>query len=192
GIGLEEAGVVLNPRGGIVVDEHQRTCAPGIYAIGDVTDRVALTPVAIAEGRAFADTEYGGARADVCYDNIPTGVFSNPPVGTVGLTEEDARRIHGKVDVYRSAFRPSRNALSGRDEQTLVKMIVDRASQRVLGCHMVGPDAPEIVQGLAVALNCGATKRHFDRTIALHPSAAEEFVLLREKLPDPAEKQAAE
>lgn len=193
GLGLEEAGVVLNPRGGIVVDEHRRSCVPGIYAIGDVTDRVALTPVAIAEGRAFADTEYGGEPADVCYDNIPTGVFSNPPIGTVGLTEEDARRTHGKLDVYRSAFRPAKNALSGRDEQTLVKMIVDRASQRVLGCHMVGPDAPEIVQGLAVALNCGATKRQFDRTIALHPSAAEEFVLLREKLPDhPAEEQAAQ
>lgn len=192
GLGLEEIGVEMTPRGGIKVDARSRTSVEGIYAIGDVTDRVALTPVAIAEGRAFVDTEFAGTPVEVGYMNIPTGVFSNPPVGTVGLTEETARRLHGEVDVYRSIFRPTKNALSGRDERTLTKLVVDRASQRVLGCHMVGPDAPEIVQGLAVALNCGATKQQFDRTIALHPSAAEEFVLMRERVPDPTEVKAAD
>jgi glutathione reductase (NADPH) len=192
GLGLEELGVEMTPRGGIKVDDRSRTSVESIYSIGDVTDRVALTPVAIAEGRAFADTEFAGTPVEVSYLNIPTGVFSNPPVGTAGLTEENARRLHGAVDVYCSAFRPMKNTLSGREERTLMKMIVDRATQRVLGCHMVGPDAPEIVQGLAVALNCGATKQQFDRTIALHPSAAEEFVLMRERLPDPPEAEAAD
>jgi glutathione reductase (NADPH) len=187
GLGLEAVGIEPDARGAIPVDAHSRTSVPSIYAIGDVTDRVALTPVAIAEGRAFADSVFGGTPVMVGYDNIPSAVFSNPPVGTVGLTEEVARRDFGAVDVYRSTFRPAKNTLSGRDEQTMMKLVVDRRSQRVLGCHMVGPDAPEIVQGFAVALNCGATKQQFDRTIALHPSAAEEFVLMREKLPDPPE-----
>jgi glutathione reductase (NADPH) len=185
-LGLEEAGVKLDPRGGVVVDEWSRTSLANVYAVGDVTDKVALTPVAIAEGRALVETLFNRNPMKVAYQNIPTAVFSNPPVGTVGLTEGLAREFHGEVDVYRTSFRPMKNTLSGREERTMMKLVVDRASDRVLGCHMVGPDAPEIVQGLAIALNCGATKKQFDHTIGLHPSAAEEFVTMREKAPDPA------
>ncbi|MBI1206909.1 MAG: glutathione-disulfide reductase [Azospirillum sp.] len=186
GIGLEQAGVKLDDNGAVEVDGWSRTAVANIYAVGDVTDRVALTPVAIAEGRALAETLYNGNPIEVDYRNIPSAVFASPPLATVGLTEATARRDHGAIDVYRSSFRPMKNTLSGRDERTLVKLVVERASDRVLGAQMVGVDAPEIIQGLAIALNCGATKRQFDRTIGLHPSAAEEFVTLREKLPDPA------
>ena len=180
-LGLEEAGVELAAGGAVKVDDWSRTSVDNIYAIGDVTDRVNLTPVAIAEGRALAETLYNDNPMQVRYDNIATGVFSLPPLGTVGLTEAQARERHAKVDIYRSGFRPMKHTLSGRDERVLMKLVVDGDSQRVLGCHMIGMDAPEIVQGLAIALNMGATKADFDRTIALHPSTAEEFVLMREK-----------
>lgn len=185
GLGLDELGVTLNAKGGIAVDAHYATSVPSIYAIGDVTERVALTPVAIAEGRAFAEATFNNNPTSVYYDHIPTGVFSSPPVGSVGLSEEAARATGRAIDIYRTGFRPMKHTLSGRDERIMMKLVVDRASDQVLGCHMVGADAPEIAQGLAIALTVGATKVQFDRTIALHPSTAEEFVLMREKLPDP-------
>lgn len=182
GLGLEQAGVALDDNGAIRVDDWSRTSVPGIYAVGDVTDRVNLTPVAIAEGRALAETLFNDNPIQVRYDNIPTAVFSTPAIGTVGLTEREARRRGHEIDIYRAGFRPMKHTLSGREERVMVKLVVDRASDRVLGCHMLGGDGPEIVQGLAIALNCGATKKDFDRTIGLHPSAAEEFVTLREKV----------
>lgn len=185
GLGLEAAGVKTSKSGAVVVDEQYRTSVPNIYAIGDVTDRVKLTPIATAEGHALADTLFGNNKRGVNYDNIPTAVFSTPPVGTVGLTEAEARARFGAVDIYKASFKPMKHTLSGRDERTMMKLVVDRASQLVLGCHMVGLDAPEIVQGLAIAMNCGATKADFDRTIGLHPSAAEEFVTMRVKTPEP-------
>ncbi|HYD32614.1 MAG TPA: glutathione-disulfide reductase [Azospirillaceae bacterium] len=189
GLGLEEVGVSLDKLGGVRVDRQSRTAVESIHAVGDVTDRVALTPVAIAEGRAVAEGLFNRNLVSVNYDNIPTAVFSTPPVGSVGLTERQARVLArdegGAVDIYRTSFRPMKHTLSGRDERVMMKLVVDRVSDRVLGCHMVGMDSPEIIQGLAIALNCGATKAQFDRTIALHPSTAEEFVLLREKVPDP-------
>ena len=185
GLGLAEIGVRIDADGGILVDGFSRTSVPNVHAVGDVTNRVALTPVAIAEGRAFAETLFNDNPTDVSYANIPTAVFTTPPVGAVGLTEAQARRAHGAVDVYRTTFRPMKNTISGRDERILMKIVVDRASDRVLGCHMVGADAPEIVQALAIAINVGATKRQFDRTIALHPSSAEEFVLMREPVKAP-------
>jgi len=180
GLGLEACGVELGENGAIKVDASSQTNVPGIYAVGDVTDRLNLTPWAIAEARALAETLYNAnpMRADA--ENVPAAVFSQPPVATVGLTEEQARERYGKVRVYRSRFRPMKNTVSGRDEQTMMKLVVDDASDRVLGCHMVGPDGPEIIQGLAIALKCGATKRQFDQTIGLHPTAAEEFVTMRE------------
>jgi len=193
GLGLEAAGVRLNDHGAVTVDEDYRTSVPNIYAVGDLTDRINLTPVALAEGHALADTLFGNRPRGVGYENVPTAVFSIPPIGTVGLTEAQARRRHGAIDVYRSNFRPMKHTLSGRDERTMMKLVVERDSQRVLGCHMVGQDAPEIVQGLAIALNCGATKQDFDRTIGIHPTAAEEFVTMRIKAPDPEdEAEAAE
>ncbi|WP_158045405.1 glutathione-disulfide reductase [Skermanella pratensis] len=191
-LGLEEVGVEQDDRGGVKVDSWSRTNIDNIYSVGDVTNRVALTPVAIAEGRAFVETMYNDNPMEVDYSNIPTAVFSSPPIGTVGLSEAQARQICGEIDIYKSGFRPMKNTLSGRDERTLMKLVVDRRSDRVMGAHMLGPDAPEIVQGLAIAMNCGATKRQFDRTIGLHPSAAEEFVTLRDKVPDPVRSQAAE
>ena len=169
----------------VKVDEWSRTNIDNIYAVGDVTDRMALTPIAIAEGRALAETLYNDNPMRIGYENVPTAVFSLPPLGTVGLTEAQARAKYPKVDVYRTGFRPMKHTLSGRDERVLMKLVVDGESQRVLGCHMMGMDAPEIVQGLAIALNMGATKADFDRTIALHPSTAEEFVLMREKVAEP-------
>ncbi len=195
GLGLEAVGVELGRKGGIVVDDAFRTTVPNIYAVGDVIDRVALTPVALAEGHALADTLYGNNPRGVSYENIPSAVFSQPPIATVGLTEAQARqRFSGGVDVYRSSFRPMKHTMSGRDEKTLMKLVVDRETDRVVGCHMVGLDGPEIIQGLAIALNCGATKAQFDRTIGLHPTAAEEFVTMRTKAPDPedTERRAAE
>ncbi|CAA7618141.1 Glutathione reductase [Candidatus Terasakiella magnetica] len=184
GLGLERVGVALNERGAVVVDEYSRTSVENIWAVGDVTDRINLTPVAIAEAMAFVNTAFGGRPTAMEYDNIPSAVFCMPPIATVGLTEAEARRRHGCVDVYLSRFKPMRNTLSGRDERTMMKLIVERTSDRVLGVHMVGPDAPEIVQGFAVALKCGATKAQFDATIGIHPSAAEEFVTMRNKRPD--------
>ncbi|HYH21507.1 MAG TPA: glutathione-disulfide reductase [Azospirillum sp.] len=184
-LGLEELGIETDAGGAIRVDEWSRTNVDNVYAIGDVTDRMALTPIAIAEGRALAETLFNDNPMNISYANVPTGVFSLPPLGTVGLTEAEARAKYAKVDIYRTGFRPMKHTLSGREERVLMKLVVDGESQRVLGCHMMGMDAPEIVQGLAIALNCGATKADFDRTVALHPSTAEEFVLLREKVADP-------
>jgi glutathione reductase (NADPH) len=185
-MGFAEAGVRLDSNGAVIVDEASRTSVPNIYAVGDVTDQLNLTPVAIAEGRALAETLFNNNPMIVDHETVPTAVFSQPPVGTVGLTEREARARYGAVDIYRTRFRPMKNILAGRDERTMMKLVVDRASDRVLGCHMVGADAPEITQGLAIALKCGATKQQFDRTIGIHPSAAEEFVTMREKVPEPA------
>ncbi|PKO72205.1 MAG: glutathione-disulfide reductase [Betaproteobacteria bacterium HGW-Betaproteobacteria-14] len=182
GLGLEAAGVALGRHGGIAVDDYQQTSVPGIYAVGDVTQRIALTPAAIKEGAALASSLFGSARVKADLDYVPTAVFSQPPVGTVGLSEAAALERCGEVDVYRAAFLPMRGTLSGREELTLVKLVVDSATQRVLGAHMVGADAPEIVQGLAVAIRLGATKADFDATLGIHPTAAEEFVTLREMI----------
>ena len=183
GIGLEEAGVMLDGVGAIVVDRYSRTSAENIYAIGDVTNRKNLTPVAIAEGRAVAETLFGKRAMSVDYSNVPSAVFSQPTIGTVGLSEAEARQHFGEIDIYKSNFRPLKHTLSGRDERTFMKLIVDRKSDRVVGCHMMGADAGEIIQGFAVALRCGATKAQFDATIGIHPTAAEELVTMREKAP---------
>lgn len=191
GLGLAEAGVTLNKKGAIAVDEWSRTTVPNIYAVGDVTDRINLTPVAIAESRAVAETLYNDNPMKTDHENVPSAVFSQPSIASVGLSEEAAAAIYKEIDVYVTRFKPMKNTLSGRDERTMMKLVVDTASNRVLGCHMVGPDAPEIIQGLAIAVKCGATKRQFDQTIGIHPSAAEEFVTLRDKRKEAA-KQAAE
>ncbi|MBK8208879.1 MAG: glutathione-disulfide reductase [Rhodospirillales bacterium] len=183
GIGLEEAGVELALNGAVIVDEWSRTSVPNIFAVGDCTDRINLTPVAIAEGQAFAETNFNGNPTCLAYENIPSAVFSAPPVGVVGLTETQAL-LRGPIDVYLTRFRPMRHTISGRDESTLMKLVVCADTDRVLGCHMVGADAPEIIQGLAIALQCGATKAQFNATIGIHPTAAEEFVTMREKRPD--------
>jgi len=178
-LGLEQVGVKTNAHGAIIVDEWSKTSTEGIWAVGDVTTRIALTPVAIADGRAFVETEFRDNPTPVDHGAVPTAVFSQPPVGTVGITEAEARDLGtGPVDVYRAKFRPMKFVLPGRDSKTLMKLIVDRESDRVLGLHMVGPDAPEIVQGFAVALKAGATKKQFDATIGIHPSSAEEFVTM--------------
>jgi glutathione reductase (NADPH) len=179
GLGLDAAGVQINKRGAIAVDEWQHTTAANVYAIGDCTDRLNLTPVAIAEGRALAETLFNDNAHKVDHADVPSAVFSQPPVGTVGLTEEAARK-QGAVDIYRAVFRPMKHTLSGRDARTMMKLVVDRACGRVRGCHMVGDDAPEIIQAIAIAVKAGLTKADFDRTIAVHPTAAEEFVLMRE------------
>jgi len=187
-LGLAEAGIACDEKHAVMVDEWQRTSIPHIYAVGDVTDRLNLTPVAIAEGRAIAETLFNNNPMKVDHANVATAVFSQPPVGTVGLTERQARAHHA-VDVYRARFRPMKHTLSGREERTMMKLVVDRASDRVLGCHMVGADSPEIIQGLAIAVKCGATKRQFDQTIGIHPTAAEEFVTMRDKVPEPVAAQ---
>jgi glutathione reductase (NADPH) len=193
GLGLAEIGVELTEDGAIVVDEWQRSPkVPSVYAIGDVTDRINLTPVAIAEGRAIAETLYNNNPTRMDHADVPSAVFSNPPVGVVGLTEDEARRQYGEIDVYQSRFRPMKYTLSGREERTFLKLVVDTKSQRVVGCHMLGQDAPEIIQGLAIAVKCAATKQQFDQTVGIHPSAAEEFVTLREKYVRPPGKAAAE
>jgi glutathione reductase (NADPH) len=189
-MGLTEVGVRINEAGAVVVDEWQRSSVPNIYAIGDVTDRINLTPVAIAEGRAIAETLFNDNPTKMDHADVPSAVFSQPPIGAVGLTEERARREYGEVDVYMARFKPMKNTLSGREERTLMKLVVDARSDRVLGCHMLGPDAPEIIQGLAVAVKCGATKRQFDQTVGIHPSAAEEFVTMREKTVRPTKLAA--
>ena len=189
-LGLDAAGVRIDGKGAIAVDEYSRTSQPNVYALGDVTDRMALTPVAIEEAMAFVDTVYRGKPRRMDYENIATAVFSHPAVSTVGLGETEARERHGSVDIYRSLFRPLKHTLSGRDEKTLMKMIVERTSQKVVGIHMVGPDAPEIVQGLAVAVKAGATKEVFDATVGIHPTAGEEFVTMREPVPEPEQRAA--
>ena len=190
GMGLEEAGVRLRENGAVAVDEALRSSAPSIYAIGDCTDRRNLTPVAIAEGRALAETWFNDNPRTVDYENIATAVFSRPPIGAVGLTEDEARRAYGKVAVYRSSFRPMKNTLSGNPGRALMKLVVDAATDRVVGCHLIGPDAPEIVQGVAIALKCGATKARFDDTMAIHPTAAEELVTMYEPVAGAAEQAA--
>lgn len=178
GLGLDNAGVELDRFGAIPVNAELRTNRPHIYAIGDVTDRLNLTPVATAEGHGLADRLFGAGPRVWNFEQVPTAVFSTPPLATVGLTEEEAAR-RGPVDIYVAKFKPLRHHLTGRDRWTLMKLVVDQASQRVLGAHMVGDDAPEIVQGLGIALNCGATKSDLDRTVGIHPTAAEEFVTMR-------------
>lgn len=179
GIGLEEAGVELDDKGAIKVDEQNQSSVPSIFAVGDVADRIQLTPVAIREGQAFADTFYGGKPTVVDYQNVPSAVFSHPPIGAVGMTEAEARNKLGSVRVYTSDFRAMKNVLAGRNERALYKMIVNAATDQVVGLHMIGPDAPEILQAAAVAVKAGLTKADFDNTVALHPSMAEELVLLK-------------
>lgn len=179
GLGLEDLGIEIGRQGEVKVDEWSCTSLANVYAIGDVAGRKALTPIAIAEGRAIAETLYSNHPNQVCYDNIPTAVFSSPHLGTVGFSEAEAIARGHQVDIYQNSFRALKHAISGRDERTVIKLVVDSASGQVLGCHMLGNDAPEIIQALAIALNCGATKSDFDRTISLHPTAAEEFVTLR-------------
>jgi glutathione reductase (NADPH) len=190
-LGLEAAGIELTEAGAVKVDGYGRTSQANVYAVGDVTDRINLTPVAIQEAMAFVDTVYGGRPRPMDHADVPSAVFSQPPVATVGLSELQARETYGALDLYRSTFRPLKHTLSGRDETTMMKLIVDRASRKVVGAHMVGLDAAEIIQGVAIAIKAGATKEIFDATVGIHPTAAEEFVTLREPLPDP-EQQAAE
>jgi glutathione reductase (NADPH) len=186
GLGLETAGVALGKGGEIIVDKGQRTNVASIYAVGDVCDRVNLTPVAIREGHSFADSLFGRKPRVVDHDWIPTGVFSTPEIGTVGLPEHEAAKRPGGIDIYKARFRPMKVTLTGRDEKMLMKLIVERATDRVLGCHVLGSDAAEIVQMAAIAMRMGATKADFDATMALHPSAAEELVTMRDKWTPPA------
>lgn len=179
GLGLRDAGVHALPGGMIPVDEFSRTNLDNIWAVGDVTNRVNLTPVALMEGHAFADTEFGGMSRPVNHEFIPSAVFSHPPVATVGLSEHDARGHYGELDVYKSTFRPMKHTLSGRDEKTMMKLLVQKSTGKVIGLHVVGMDAPEIVQGFAVAIKNGLTKQQFDLTIGIHPTAAEELVTMR-------------
>jgi len=180
GLGLSTVGVLVNSAGAIEVDDRMQTSIENIYAIGDVTNRMNLTPVAINEGRIFAANHFGGEDRKMDYSNIPTTIFSQPPLGTVGLTEAQARERYDNIVIFKSVFRPMKYALGRIDEKTLMKLVVDGATDRVLGVHMVGPDAGEILQGFAVALKAGATKTDFDRTVGIHPSSAEEFVTMRE------------
>ncbi|MGR8950739.1 MAG: glutathione-disulfide reductase [Gammaproteobacteria bacterium] len=179
-LGLENCGVSLRGSGAIIVDDKYQTNVPSIYAIGDVTDRVNLTPVALAEGMSLAWDLYGKDRKDVDYEFIPSAVFSQPNIGTVGYTEAEAREKFSAVTIYRSSFTPLKHTISGNAEKTLMKLIVEDASDRVVGVHMVGPEAGETIQGIAIALKAGATKAVFDSTIGIHPTAAEEFVTMRE------------
>lgn len=183
-LGLEQAGVEMRDNGAVVVDDYFRTNVPSIWAIGDVIGRMQLTPVALAEGMAVVNTLFKDQPTSVDYDNIPTAVFSQPNIGTVGLTEEEARERGHTLRIFTSEFRALKHTLSGRAERTLMKLVVDAKTDRVLGCHMVGPDAGEIVQGIGIALKCGATKAQFDATIGIHPTSAEEFVTMREPNPD--------
>jgi glutathione reductase (NADPH) len=178
-LGLENTDVAVHASGWIVVDEYSRTNVEHIWAVGDVTNRVNLTPVAIYEGHAFADTEFAGRNRPVSHEYIPSAVFSQPPVGSVGFSEHDAKTHFGELDIYRSEFRPMKHTLTGRSEKSMMKLVVARETQRVVGLHMVGTDAPEIVQGFAVAVKSGLTKAQFDDTIGIHPTAAEELVTMR-------------
>ncbi len=191
GLGLEAAGVKTDGKGAIVVDEFSRTNAPSIWAVGDVTDRLNLTPVAIREGQAFAMTEFMNKPMAFDHQHVPHAVFAQPPVGVVGMTEAEARKAFGFVDIYKTTFRPMRDMLTGDEERVLMKIVVRTEDEVVVGVHIVGPDAPEIIQAVAISVKMGATKQDFDRTCALHPSIAEELVTLREKW-TPPEMQAAE
>jgi glutathione reductase (NADPH) len=185
GLGLDTAGVKMGARGEILVDAFSQTNVPGIYAVGDVTDRANLTPIAIREGHAFADSVFGGKPTKVDHNRIPTAVFSTPEIGTVGLSEADARKAGHELDIYKANFRPLKATLSGSTDRMIMKLVVDAKTQLVLGCHVLGPDAGEIIQMAAIALELRATKADFDRTVALHPSAAEELVTMREKWTPP-------
>jgi glutathione reductase (NADPH) len=180
-LGLENVSVRQRSNGAIIVNDQLQTDEPSVYALGDVTDRVQLTPVALAEGMTLVRNLYAGEAETVDYELIPTAVFCQPNIGTVGLREEQARERYGEIDVYSSSFRALKHSLSGSDERTLMKMLVDPVTDRVVGVHMVGADAGEIIQGIAVAMKAGATKAVFDSTIGIHPTAAEEFVTLRQK-----------
>jgi len=181
GLGLESLQMKIHGHGGIDVDEYSRSSVPNIYAVGDVTNRVNLTPVAIREGHAFADTVYGGKPTPVDHTNVPTAVFSEPEVGVIGLTEQQARERLSIVDVYKTSFRPMKATLSGRNTRSFMKLLVDGVTDRVVGCHIVGPDAGELIQIIGVAVRMGATKADFDATMAVHPTVAEELVTMREK-----------
>jgi len=181
GLGLDKVRCIIAEHGGVAVDEYSRSSVPSIYAVGDVTHRVNLTPVAIREGHAFADTVYGGKPTPVDHSNVPTAVFSQPEVGVIGLTERQARERLARLDVYKTSFRPMKATLSGRDTRSFMKLLVDGDSDRVVGCHIVGPDAAELIQVIGIAVKMGATKADFDATMAVHPTAAEELVTLREK-----------
>jgi glutathione reductase (NADPH) len=179
GLGCDAAGVKVGEKGEIVVDEDSRSNVPSIYAVGDVTNRVQLTPVAIREGHAFADTVFGNKPWRVDYGCIPSAVFSHPPLAGVGMTEGEARNKLGSVRTYTSDFRPMKNVLAGRNERSLYKLVVDGSDDRIVGIHMIGPDAPEILQAAAVAVKARLKKADFDATIALHPTMSEELVLMR-------------
>ena len=181
GVGLETVHLKIHEHGGIDVDEFSRTSVANIYAVGDVTNRVNLTPVAIREGHAFADTVYGGKPTPVDHSNVPTAVFSDPELGVIGLTEWQARERLNKVDIYKTSFRPMKATLSGRDTRSFMKLVVDGITGRVVGCHIVGPDAGELIQVIGIAVKMGATKADVDATMAVHPTAAEELVTMREK-----------
>jgi glutathione reductase (NADPH) len=191
GIGLEKVGVQLNKAGAIAVDEWSKTTAENIWAVGDVTDRINLTPVALMEGHCFADTEFGKKPRKADHRDVPSAVFCQPEMANVGLTEEQARRTLGKVKVFVSTFTPMKYTLGGRKPRTFMKVIVEEATDKVVGCHMVGDDAAELIQGLAVAVKAGATKAHFDATVGIHPTAGEEFVTMRTARPEPTPHQAA-
>jgi glutathione reductase (NADPH) len=180
-LGLKEAGVEIAKNGGVAVDEYSQTSVPSIYAIGDVTNRVNLTPVAIREGAAFSDTVFGGKPNTVDHTNVPTAVFSDPEVGAVGLTEAQARARFAQTDIYRAMFKPLKATLSGRDTTVLIKLVVDGQTDRMAGCHIVGEGAAEMIQVAAIAVKMGATKADFDATMALHPTTAEELVTMRQK-----------
>jgi glutathione reductase (NADPH) len=179
GLGLAEAGVTVAADSSIPVDDYNQTNVSGIYAVGDVTNRVQLTPVAIREGHAFADTVFGGKPRTIDYASIPTAVFANPPLAGVGITEEEAKASGVEYAVYKSDFRAMKNVLAGRNERALYKMIVDAKTDKVLGLHLLGPDSAEILQAAAIAVKAGLTKAQFDDTVALHPSMAEELVLMK-------------
>ena len=185
GLGLEAAAVKLGDKGAVAVDDYSKTSAQNIWAVGDVTDRINLTPVAIREGSAFAQTEFAGRPTRFDHEMVASAVFSQPPVGAVGLTEADARHQYGKVDIYRTVFRPMKVTFYGGDERMLMKLVVHPETQRLLGCHIVGPDAPEMIQMAAIALKMGVTKQQWDDTCAVHPTAAEELVTMREKYVPP-------
>jgi glutathione reductase (NADPH) len=180
-LGLEAADVKLAADGAVVVDEYSKSSVASIHAIGDVTNRLNLTPVATSEGMALAKTLFGNTPTPVDHENVPTAVFAHPNLATVGLSEEKARERHGKVDIYKAAFRSLKHTMGNSEERIFMKLVVDAASQRVLGAHMLGPDAGEVIQGIAIAIKLGATKAQFDATLGIHPTAAEEFVTMREK-----------
>ena len=181
GLGLENAGVALGKHGAIVVDDYSRTNVPSIWAVGDVTDRMALTPVAIREGQAFAETEFHDRPTTFDHAMIATAVFSPPPVGTVGFSEADARKAFGRIDIYKTRFRPMKDMLTGDEERVMMKLVVRAEDDVVVGCHIVGPEAAEMIQMVGIAVKMGVTKADFDRTCAVHPTIAEEIVTLREK-----------